>query len=777
MKKNCKYLFFVLIIPLLSFSGSYVFAESTKNNTKEVVSLATVNIQDTKITSQDNNTFKISFSISNRQGVQSGIKYGIKLIKKSEKSNFTIDEKVYDEILTLPENISLKKEIDYTAPSSLEGKYTLVLVGQNKNGFPFAYNEIGEVSFVSNSKGLSIDLNSCFLSLNSDGKKYSISDTMIVSRDDNFNLNCDVSNLNNKDIKIDPLFITKYHSSYGDIVPDLNPENVSIVLKSLEKKNISLIIPIKSLESQVYNTLVSFKVDNDYTNININYLIKGVSATIFNTSIDKNSYTKGDTAKVSVNEFIYTDDNSINQNFILTAKILSNNKKCGISEDQKIETNDQKTKLDIPIKINKNCSNPEVLITIKNSDGLVIEEQSFNFKTSENVKDDNFIKIIFISLILIVILILISILIFKNKKNKLIQLPLANDQKLEDKNPPSVNLLIVFLAVTLLNFIPLNKVKADTFMIGSGDGRAYVTVGLDKSSYSSGENMKIESSISNYTYVSSGYFPNHVVNATVSGLTKDITNTNVNFVAPSSSGNYNVSFSVKENCSGYYNSRIYPPAGTCSEPNIVKWGNSSYSTNTITSSYAIGGTVTVPGDTYTLQVYSHPVSVTAGTGDTTKTMGAKLASAINSTTAAEWNSANSWRSTYGLPTARNNGQIISVTVDKQHEFAPYAEYKGTPTENYYSLSLPFTVVGEPSVSVYVNNSKTPGSITKSAALSEGVDVRWKSTNATSCVCTYVEDGITKSCGPFDGSSGIGDNVGPYNIKTSKTTTFSVKCSN
>jgi hypothetical protein len=65
-------------------------------------------------------------------------------------------------------------------------------------------------------------------------------------------------------------------------------------------------------------------------------------------------------------------------------------------------------------------------------------------------------------------------------------------------------------------------------------------------------------------------------------------------------------------------------------------------------------------------------------------------------------------------------------------------------------------------------------------LNEGVDVTWDSTGGTGtiCTCEYIDpaDGQKKSCGPYDGSNGVG-HYGPFNIKTSKTTTFSVKCSN
>lgn len=99
-----------------------------------------------------------------------------------------------------------------------------------------------------------------------------------------------------------------------------------------------------------------------------------------------------------------------------------------------------------------------------------------------------------------------------------------------------------------------------------------------------------------------------------------------------------------------------------------------------------------------------------------------------------------------------------------------------------SFSLPIVVPGgetiptnAPTVVVKVNDSTSPDPILKSAAESSGVDVSWVAGGgAISCDCTYVDpsDNKTKSCG-----SGADKTLnGPFNIKVSKTTEFSVKCS-
>ncbi len=99
MKKIKIFIGFIVLF-LLAIS-TQVLAETapakTKPTSKDAISvntvvLATVNIQNAKIVSQKDNTFNISFSLSNREGVQSGVKYGIELIKDNK---YVVDEKIF----------------------------------------------------------------------------------------------------------------------------------------------------------------------------------------------------------------------------------------------------------------------------------------------------------------------------------------------------------------------------------------------------------------------------------------------------------------------------------------------------------------------------------------------------------------------------------------------------------------------------------------------------------------------------------------------------------
>ena len=85
----------------------------------KAVTIATVNIQNAKIISQEGNTLRIAFDLTNREGIQTGVRYAVQLIASTTKGQFLADEKVYPGTLTLAEHSSAHQDITYTAPPSL----------------------------------------------------------------------------------------------------------------------------------------------------------------------------------------------------------------------------------------------------------------------------------------------------------------------------------------------------------------------------------------------------------------------------------------------------------------------------------------------------------------------------------------------------------------------------------------------------------------------------------------------------------------------------------
>jgi hypothetical protein len=93
--------------------------------------------------------------------------------------------------------------------------------------------------------------------------------------------------------------------------------------------------------------------------------------------------------------------------------------------------------------------------------------------------------------------------------------------------------------------------------------------------------------------------------------------------------------------------------------------------------FQVGPSVT-PGDTYSMGVYEHEVTVTAAPGDDSSAIVEKLISAINATTAGEWNDqgAAPATGTPGFPPIAqsnpNNPAFIIVILNKTNDFGASA---------------------------------------------------------------------------------------------------------
>ncbi len=194
-----------------------VFAVEVAPNGGTLV--ATVNFQDAKITSQQGNTFNIAFSLTNREGVQKDVQYGIQLISETAKGKFVVDEKVFGEKLTLAENSSVRKGISYTAPAMLGGTYQLLLTSKNAAGFPFAFYPLGKVTITQTVKGVQISPDTCQIKTDKNAVATSISSMAILaSGAQTLELNCLVTNTANAVVSATPILQTNLNGSYGETV-------------------------------------------------------------------------------------------------------------------------------------------------------------------------------------------------------------------------------------------------------------------------------------------------------------------------------------------------------------------------------------------------------------------------------------------------------------------------------------------------------------------------------------------------------------------------------
>lgn len=480
MKKIFKLFALVLFVSIFSFSA--VFAEEidgkvsvdvAKNQDKGII-IAESNIINARITSQKENKFNISFMISNGEGVQTGIKYGINLYKLNNEKQVLVDSKIYDDSLTLNSNSKINKDIVYEAPMQLSGDYELYVFGSNDLGLIFSSNKVADIKLESTAKGLYILTDNCYFSQSDSTDKYGLSGFVRIDPNATLNLTCDAYNNGDKEIEVTPWFEIRSGSIYEDVLGFTNESTTPVSFGSNETKGFSVVVP-KAMAPGDY--FLNFALANDSYKSNIvsaSYNIKGATARILNLSLDKDLYKKGETALVKLS-YSNTDVSSLQAQITISD---GKDKACAVAKD--LDLSEFKPLVESSIQIDSKCVDPQIVVKLTDDKGNVLDEKVFNVETTSP-------QINYILVLIIILIIIIIIFGFKKfMKNKKI------DGNSTENNSNSMGMNIFFLGfilASLLTFIPMDKVQADSFVSPDGYVTGYFTLTNNDGPYSPNEGI------------------------------------------------------------------------------------------------------------------------------------------------------------------------------------------------------------------------------------------------------------------------------------------------
>ena len=459
MKKLSK--LFILTIFLSIFVSSPLFAAETLQPSGAKL-IATVNIQNVVI-SRGGNIFKISFLLTNREGLQTGVKYGINLIKDNPTNQFIADEKIYDESLTLNPNTSIKKEITYVAPDYLSGLYKLKIVAGNSNGLPLAFiNVNGNFKFTASDSpsnlGLQILPDTCTFYAKGDknSKTYKLDQTINIKQGGEVGLTCTALNSFKTSTTVIPSYIAHVFSPFGDVVSQQGGDISPISFKAGEKKIFSVTLP-KAVDPQIYN--ISFSLnskENSSNSINVRYVAGGTSAKIINLSLDKDFYRMGDKAIVSTT-YISRGVKSLTFGIKMSD---GKGKSCANPYSNTI-TDFNSINVDNTISVTSSCIDPSISLSVVDEKGTVLDQKDFKIKTISNINKGITSKIL-IFIVSIIILIIIIYLYIKRKKNPPVVLKEGDPSKIT--NTISIKMILpFFILITLFGLIPTHDAKADVY--------------------------------------------------------------------------------------------------------------------------------------------------------------------------------------------------------------------------------------------------------------------------------------------------------------------------
>jgi hypothetical protein len=370
---------FILLFSVFLFTAlfSNLALAQTATSPSQGTVVATVNVSNAKIVSNEGRNYKLSFDISNRIGAQPQIKYSVRLTK----DNLIVDEKVYDESLSLGENMSITKAVDYSIPASIPtGSYKLWLDSKNNNGLPLGVAYFGEIKIVENiSDTILLVPDSCNFVDETYTKLYPLDSGPIIESTDTLSVECKVESSFSNNILLFPEFITRSNSLFGDIVATTGGAIVTTKGDSKEGilinkgNNILAVTLPKASKSGSYHLSFSLVSSDKKTTSNIipiDYVVAGITGTIQNVVFDKTYYKVGETANLQ----IYSTQSEAGS---ITATILDEKGDCSASSTKQVPTF---SIINLSVPITKDCTNPKANIVLS-SNGNVLDSQNIQVET------------------------------------------------------------------------------------------------------------------------------------------------------------------------------------------------------------------------------------------------------------------------------------------------------------------------------------------------------------------------------------------------------------
>lgn len=359
----------ILMCAVCLFSSHSVSAQTASSSAKispkvssaQSFIVGTVDIINAKIVSQTGRDFNLAFTIMNATGTQSEIRYAVVLSQVINKQEVTVDEKTYDDAVSLNQGASIQKTIQYTAPDFLPtGAYKLYVTSQSENGLPLATVYFGSVNITSGgSASLFIVPGSCTLS--ADGMKST----------------CSVKSTFTSNVTASPVFTTHVASLFGSIASTTGGSVASMTIQpGLNKIDFSL---PRATAPQKYILAVSLNATNANSNtVWLSYEITGLSGLIQNVVLDKSFYQAGDTAHIRV---FSTLSSSASSTQVTVSLSDGSGNACA---DPVTQSSGLFAVIDIAVPVTRSCMNPSAAITLS-ADGTTLDTKTFSAKTSGNI--------------------------------------------------------------------------------------------------------------------------------------------------------------------------------------------------------------------------------------------------------------------------------------------------------------------------------------------------------------------------------------------------------
>ena len=354
-----------------------------------------VGFENGKIISQENNRLKVSFELSNPGEPETDVRYSLRLDKKVGGDYYPVDEKIFEEVLSLVKNQTIKKEVEYVVPDFLRGEVKVWLTSKNSAGLPLGIAPLG-VIFLSGTNDYIQIPNNCFLTIGNEEPKYSLLEGVSYRNNEEVFLNCQLENMSQKAISAQVIFNVYRRTVFNqnEKTTPVSSENISLGAK--EKKDVKIKLPQMD-KPQAYDISVSLEDNGKMVSNSMvaHAVLAGESASILTVKLDKESYQKNETANLFI-KTVGSADNFPNsrtggtEKEELVAEVEISDylgKACAGKVMQNIPAdNGNYSEMNIPVSIKENCLGMKTVVFLKNKEGKELDKKIIAFTVIGNEK-------------------------------------------------------------------------------------------------------------------------------------------------------------------------------------------------------------------------------------------------------------------------------------------------------------------------------------------------------------------------------------------------------
>jgi hypothetical protein len=377
-----------LVTSLLAVVVSFSFALNVIAATPQAgLVTAEVNVSDVVVISQDPEKLLIAFSMENRSEMpQADIRYGVELLRISDDEiQSLVDVYVPKEVVTLAPGQRVEQTLAYPLTGIAPGEYEAWVVARTTGGINLGQVPVGVVTVTGEKPVVEILPETCAVSIAGDGRTFTIGQGVDLLPSEQMTLVCTVKNHGKVARSVVPLFDTYRRSVYGEGAIDSRRGEV-LEIGAGERATVRYQLPLPGVP-QAYDTTVVYSdpSDPDQTISNrlvVHYVVRGPSATIQTLTLDRPSYTAGETMIINLNWSESADGfigarlgrgSALPGDVVADVIVRDSQSRLCLPEATQRLTAEMRT---LSVVSETDCLNPTVQVRVRTGSGQLLDERT-----------------------------------------------------------------------------------------------------------------------------------------------------------------------------------------------------------------------------------------------------------------------------------------------------------------------------------------------------------------------------------------------------------------